>query len=56
MLAEGYAAPYPHVRSHSIEFDGLRLPAEKVKLSRGIALKNSSGFSGIHSAIVLEAA
>ena len=56
MLADGYAAPYPHRHSRSIEFDGLRLPAEKVKLSRGVALKNSSGFSGIHSAIVLEAA
>lgn len=46
--------PYPRLRERNIEFNDLFLPDKLTRLDGNIAVKNSSGFSGIHSAIVLE--
>lgn len=54
MLNAGIAAPYPRRRERDIEFDNLLLPEKPLPLNGKIAVKNSSGFSGIHSAIVVE--
>jgi 3-oxoacyl-(acyl-carrier-protein) synthase len=46
--------PYPHLRRRNIEFNDLFLPDRATRLNGNLAIKNSSGFSGIHSAVVLE--
>lgn len=56
LLNKGWAPAYPHLDERSIEFDGLHLPPMSCRLGSNLAVKNSSGFSGIHSAIVLEGA
>lgn len=56
LLNKGWAPAYPHLDERSIEFAGLNLPPSACRLGSNFAVKNSSGFSGIHSAIVLEGA
>ncbi len=48
--------PYPLRTSRDIEFPDILLPAEPRRLKGPLVAKNSSGFSGIHSAVVLEGA
>ncbi len=54
MLNCGVVAPHPLRRQRHIEWDDLLLPETTMPLKGNIAVKNSSGFSGIHSAIVME--
>jgi hypothetical protein len=53
-LGKRTAPPYPLRSSRDIEFPDILLPAEPRPLRRSLAAKNASGFSGIHSAVVLE--
>jgi 3-oxoacyl-(acyl-carrier-protein) synthase len=48
--------PYPLRTTRDIEFPDILLPAEPRALKGSLVVKNSSGFSGIHSAVVLEGA
>lgn len=54
IMNSGRVPLYPRRRERELEFDDLLLPEQSMPLKGRLVVKNSSGFSGIHSAIVLE--
>ncbi|MDR5759694.1 beta-ketoacyl-[acyl-carrier-protein] synthase family protein [Caballeronia sp. LZ035] len=54
MLSEGKVFPYPNRYLSRIEFDDIFLPDQIFNKRIRFAIKNSSGFSGIHSAAIFE--
>lgn len=54
LLNKRIAAPYPKKDIRKIEYENLNLPSKAIDLVGNVAIKNSNGFSGIHSAIVLK--
>jgi 3-oxoacyl-(acyl-carrier-protein) synthase len=54
VMKQGFLPPTAPAGEHECEFDGLTLRTRHSPFRGKLAVKNSSGFSGIHSALVYE--